>query len=766
MLRIGLPLGGVGLIVGFLLGIAIYADGATRAGVLGLSDSLLRSIQQRIALQVSAYLQPVAHAALLAHSMLGRGAATDRVEEAYRFAASVLAQTPQIDNVLFADAAGNFLLIRRAAGAPAGTTESKRVLLSAGGRVVEWITRDGAGQIVARRQDPTDDYDARTRAWFIGARAVDDLFWSRLYVFFSARAPGITAAVHGPAPDPDVIGMDLRLDALSQFLGGLSIGRTGRAYVVAANGEMIAGPDMSHLLRTRDGKLVPAQVDEVGDADLAASWDHFRAEGSGSRIIEAGGRRLISIVTPLAGAAQDWRLLITVPEDEFSGFITVNSRRAVLLSLVVVGLAAILAVLLVRQGLRADHADRAVAERSEAVRQQSAAFARLATEAGMFDTAGAPPTGLTETLARATGAQRAGLWHLLAGGHVLRCEDSFEPATGGHVGGLELSREEVPALIEALARGEEIDAAVARHDHRTASLHALLMAGHGGIAVFIVPILRVGPQGSTRGTIGMLLLEDARSDPAARDIARACASLVALRAPAEALPADRPGGDGNIAVPSPGPFTAPTPDEHGLDAALAAYGLNVAGLGVRAGARAAVLVLRLPDADIARVTADAAGVAASLAHRIACAAQEIASAQAIPYLKMMGATIVAATGLDLSGDAETAGATRRLADMAIALRECCAAAFESADGSAEFRLGLDVGLVLGGTLGAPPGLLNLWGEALQGAEALANSAPDGAIQASEQAYRLLRQDFLFRPRGLFHRPRLGESRSYLLAGRV
>ena len=70
VLRIGLPLGG------FLLGIALYADGANRAGVLGLSDTLLHSLQERIALQVSAYLEPASRAALLAHSMLGRGGAT------------------------------------------------------------------------------------------------------------------------------------------------------------------------------------------------------------------------------------------------------------------------------------------------------------------------------------------------------------------------------------------------------------------------------------------------------------------------------------------------------------------------------------------------------------------------------------------------------------------------------------------------------------------------------------------------------------------
>ena len=476
MLRIGLPLGGVGLIIGFLLGIAVYADKANRAGVLGLSDTLLHTIQERIALQVSAYLEPAAHATLLAHTMLGREGATDHAQDAYAFAASVLQETPQIANVLFADAAGNFMLVTRDAKGPQGATATKRILMAPSGRTVEWIMRDAAGKVTASRQDPKDNYDARTRSWFTGARAAEDVFWSGVYVFFSEQAPGVTAAVHGPGDNPDVVGVDIRLTELSRFLGGLSIGRTGRAYIVAKDGEMVAGPDPARILQTIDGKPEPARIDKIGDPDLVASWDHFRTQGPGNRVFEIGDRRLISIVTPLARSGQDWLLFITVPEAEFSGFVSANSRRALLLSLVVVALAAGLAVLLVRQGLRADRAARTVAERSRAVRQQSAAFARLAAEAGMFDAAGTPPKALTETLAEATGARRAGIWRLAGQGQVLRCEDSFEAATGGHVAGLELSRQEGPALFEAISRNEPIDAPDASRDRRTATLHGSLMA--------------------------------------------------------------------------------------------------------------------------------------------------------------------------------------------------------------------------------------------------------------------------------------------------
>src|SRR4051794_7499741 len=165
--------------------------------------------------------------------------------------------------------------------------------------------------------------------------------------------------------------MDIRLDEISRFLSGLPIGRTGRAYIVDKDGAMIAGPDPARVLTTRDGQPVPARIDEIGDSGATGSWDHFRSEGPGNRIIQGGDRRLISIVAPLANNSQGWLLVITVPEDEFSGFVIANSRRAILLSLSIVTLAAGLAVLLARQGLRADRSARAVAERTEAVRRQS-----------------------------------------------------------------------------------------------------------------------------------------------------------------------------------------------------------------------------------------------------------------------------------------------------------------------------------------------------------------------------------------------------------
>jgi hypothetical protein len=148
---------------------------------------------------------------------------------------------------------------------------------------------------------------------------------------------------------------------------------------------------------------------------------------------------LISIFAPLANSGQDWLLVITVPEAEFSGFVTANSRRAALLSLVVVALAGGLAVLLVRQGLRAERGLCPIGDRGRDVRCRGYAPSadrdpgrsyRRQTSRDLAVVGSRPDT----TMHRQLGS-----------------------STGDPVAGLELSRQEVPPLFEALTEGEAID---------------------------------------------------------------------------------------------------------------------------------------------------------------------------------------------------------------------------------------------------------------------------------------------------------------------
>ena len=99
LLRIGIPLGGVALMIATILFIAFYADRANRAGALALSNDLLVTLEQRIGNEVSAYLEPAARVVRILRDTLHDGALGDRLPLVETFSSSLLREIPQIANL-------------------------------------------------------------------------------------------------------------------------------------------------------------------------------------------------------------------------------------------------------------------------------------------------------------------------------------------------------------------------------------------------------------------------------------------------------------------------------------------------------------------------------------------------------------------------------------------------------------------------------------------------------------------------------------------
>jgi adenylate cyclase len=406
---------------------------------------------------------------------------------------------------------------------------------------------------------------------------------------------------------------------------------------------------------------------------------------------------------------------------------------------------------LLRQGLVADRNERRLAERTRTVARQYAAYAALASEATLFDPGERPPDVLTETLADMTDARRASLWRLADDGQSLRCEDSFERENRGHVAGLELHRDEMPAFFEAVASGEELEVADAATDRRTGQLHRALMAAHGSRSLFLVPLRRYGT------TTGAIWLEDSAPTDAARDFVRLTANMMAFRTSGPLAPAgttrqvaDDQGGYVTEEVHHSADIARPSGDLDGVDPASLAADVY---------ADVAVMVLHLPDAvSLATQSREQA----SLADALACALQIVAADHALPYLKFLGQEVVAACGF---GTADPGG-LMRLADAAVTIRDRCIELFEAADVHPDFRIGLDCGVAIGAEVGLGPRVFNLWGEAVRAADAMAASALPAAIQVTGTAYARLRQDYLFRPRGRFYMAGVGQAQTFVLSGRL
>jgi adenylate cyclase len=748
LVRVGIPVGGVALLIATILFIAFYSYRANRNGALALSNDLLATLEQRIGMEVSDYLDPAARAVRILRDTLHDGALGDRLPLVETLSASLLREIPQIANLSFADENGNFVLVR---GGRDGGIDVKLVENAPGSRRVTWIHRNAAGDEIGREEDPTDAYDPRGRPWYVGALATDHLFWTDVYIFFSQHAPGITASAKYRDANGRLylFGVDITLDALSRFLASLKIGQTGRAVIIDGSGQLIAAPRGSAMLREVNGALAAPRIDELGDDALTHAYDRFRIEAAGHRVIEVDGRRYITAVRPITGAGRDWSTMIVVPEDDFVGFVARNNRKELWMAVVIVAVAVLLASLLVRQGLRADRGARLLLERQSAITRQSNAFATLASDASLFDPERTLPSRtLTETLAEVTRARRSSIWGLADGGRILSCQDSFDREAAGHVEGLVLHHDELPALFAHLLAGEEIEVADVARDRRTAELHRVLNA-FGTKALLSVPVSR------NDQVIGAVWLEDAPGTAGSREFVRAVANMVALRMadPSTASPAREHGTIGK-------PAAAPESALRSFAADLRPAGIDASALHAEIYRGMAVMVLRFTDA--AAMAVRLSGAPRCISDEIACGLQQIAADNGIPYLKLAGYEIVAAAGFEPD---EPAAATV-IADMALAIRDRCIALFEENERTQEFQIGIDCSLAIGGAVGSEPRIFNLWGDAVRTAGAMAASALPGTVQATEAAYQRLRHDFLFRPRGSFYLPDVGAARTFVLAARL
>jgi adenylate cyclase len=780
--RFGIPLGGVVLIVAAIIGIAFYSYQSNRNDALSLSQDLIETLDQRVRTEVQAYLAPAAHAVGTLAGMLpndGLSPAGRPVLE--KLALQLLQDRPQLASLYVGDPEGNFLMVQRS---PEGTLDTKVIEHDGAQRRVTWYRRDREGQVEAVEEDRADTYDPRTRPWYRGATSVDGLFWTDVYIFFTAQKPGLTAARAVSGPDHQVIavaGGDIALEALSDFLAGLEIGNSGRAMIIDAQGRLVAFPDPSKIVEAANGEFRPAQLADLGEPLLTKVYDRIRVTGDGRSIVEIDDRPYVVAASSLAESmARNWSLVFVVPEEDFVGFVAANGRRMLWMSGGIVALAVGLAALLAYQGLIADRNARMLGQRERALAAQSSAFEELASTASLFemgDQAGL--RRLTEIVARALAARRVSLWQADDRRSEIVCVDCFDQETKGHTTGAEIRRAECPELLEVLFDGDELTVKDAARDPRTARLAAVYLNAVGCRSLLSAPIA------SSSGVVGFVWIEDGgttgRRQVDAESFARTIAHMMSVRfakasGPETVRPAVVSAASGaavtdavlpaaaeGLQVAGPALRTSSISSERNraLLRQISARGLNDDGLQAKVFPKATALVLRFFD-DLAMAASADGEQRVGVIERIVAAFQEIAERQQVRYVKIMTDQIVAVEGFDQA--AHQAAIT--LGEVALALQDECSRSSPRQGGRLEYAIGLDTGTVIGSAVGFGQTAYNVWGEAVRLASTMATTARRGTIQVSEASYEQLRERFVFRRSGGFYVEQVGEMTTYVLRGRL
>ena len=759
-LRHSLPVAGVVLAVVLVAGMAYSAYERNRRGAAILGNDLITAIDQRVAVQMQSYFAPAKQFLELADAAGDGRRVPEGAREVRRFARHALGTVTAATAFSYADAEGNFLFMIRN---DKGGLDTKLIEQQGDKRTVEWTRRDAQGKVVSVESDPADTFDPRTRPWYQGAERTKQPYWSETYLFYTLKKPGITLSI--PHFDAEgrlrtVMGIDIELANLCTFLTQLDIGQRGKAFIVDRSGRVVAYPGDDWLTAERPDGRAP-MLDELGDPLMTRIFNHLRVAGFGRQVLDFGDQHIIVSSEPVSMVTdRNWVVVIVVPETDFVGFVADSAYATLFLSGLVVLIVAGLSGLLAWRSVAADRTVTAAAARQQAIEARSRTFVELARTSDPTD--GSPDHTLEtalETAATACAAKRVAVWRLNSDRTTLLCEDCFDRTVHDHTSGMELHRDQMPDLFAALGNGEPIDAEDASQG-RTADLFVAYLKPLNTGSIYIVPILSNGR------LAGMITVEDpARGEHAASMVAfcDALAVVLALRYAAAAPPvpvaaraAVAAAGGGQAGGASVESFAT---RESRLEQTLMLANASLDDLEENSIERATIAVLKLPMWTTVATRPASCEESAAMEGIVNELKRSIESS-GLTYAALLDDQLVLAA---FSSDKTAVTASARcVATAMLDLRDRLLELEARWNTSLDFSFAIDIGTVMSLTVPTDPPTRHLWGGAIGVAKVLSTSTARRTIAASETAYALLADRFLFRPRGTYFLPETGDMRTFVL----
>ncbi|NJM77310.1 MAG: SpoIIE family protein phosphatase [Acaryochloridaceae cyanobacterium RU_4_10] len=271
-----------------------------------------------------------------------------------------------------------------------GTIRTEEVPLKTRGKSYQYTT-DGRGNRV--RLFSTQAYNPFEEAWFTNALKSRKPLWSDIYnwegypqiMSISASYPvyGRDAKLFG------VLGVDLKLSAISDFLSQINIGKSGKIFILERSGLLVASSVKEAPFLMANGKAQRLPALQSRDLDIRNTTAAIQTKLGNLATLEGEYRLTLNIngqnnyvqVSPWRDKlGLNWLVVMVIPESDFMGQIQANTQRTVLLSIGALLLAAVLGIFTARW----------IAKPVLRLSRASQAFAQAAQQRFMGDTLDRP----------------------------------------------------------------------------------------------------------------------------------------------------------------------------------------------------------------------------------------------------------------------------------------------------------------------------------------------------------------------------------------
>ncbi|MDZ8260654.1 ATP-binding protein [Nostoc sp. ChiQUE01b] len=215
------------------------------------------------------------------------------------------------------------------------------------------------------------------QVWYTEPIAAGKPIWAKIYAGNFPTGPYIAASASRPIYDSQnhllgMIGSDIHLLKLSDFLRSLNISQSGEVFLLERDGTLIASSGTEKPFVLVNQEIRRLRAIDSSDPIIQNVARHFQTSGFGSitqdtdfQLEVEGKRNFVNVIPWRDKYGLDWLVVVSVPENTFMTQINANTRTTIALCLSALVVASIMGVFtshwIVRPILRLNRASEAMA---------------------------------------------------------------------------------------------------------------------------------------------------------------------------------------------------------------------------------------------------------------------------------------------------------------------------------------------------------------------------------------------------------------------
>ncbi|OKH15096.1 hypothetical protein NIES208_13410 [[Limnothrix rosea] IAM M-220] len=202
------------------------------------------------------------------------------------------------------------------------------------------------GELAALQGHIPNFIDIRERPWYLAATEAQTNTWGNIFALQVVPQIDLPASVpirNAGGKLQGVLGNNLSLNAVSEFLSGLEVGQSGQTFIMEKNGNLVASSTLSQpfltdannqtqrIQSTASENIVIREITQYLLSSFGSLHAIEKTEQFNYRL--AGEKYFIDVLPYRDDWGIEWLIIVAIPESDFMAQINENTRTTILLCL-------------------------------------------------------------------------------------------------------------------------------------------------------------------------------------------------------------------------------------------------------------------------------------------------------------------------------------------------------------------------------------------------------------------------------------------------